>query len=338
MKKTILLFAFAMSFCAANAQITLSGTSYTENFDGLGTMPDGWNTYNSATITSLGTLEGLGSPLPGYPSVLRPDTTCIALVLTGGFKNFPSATVCSAGDDWCAVVPPSYSNRALGVRQVSYSNGTHPHLDSGAAFALQLANTSGFSHFNLSFKLQSLDTSSPRVTTWKVDYGFGASPTSFMIAPAVGTMTTGGNTFSNNTVNVDFGSALDNQAGPVWIRIVAHDPSTGSGNRPSSAIDDFSLTYNNTTGVNNLNTNGTIGLNVLGNATTSAINFNCNTEEAGQYAITLCDMTGRSVYSENVQLATGGQAHTINTNLAPGIYIARMSNGKSLATAKVSVR
>ncbi len=329
-----------MSVYAADAQISLSGTSYTETFDALGTgLPAGWSTYNGATISSLGTSEGLTSPLPGFPSVLRPDTTCIGLVVGGGFKNFPSATVAGAGEDWCAPVPPSYTNRALGVRQVSYTNGTHPRLDSGAAFALALNNTTGKTNFTLSFKLQSLDTSSPRITTWKVDYGFGATPSAFTIAPAVGTMTTGGNTFSNNTITVDFGSALDNQTGPVWIRVVAHDPSTGAGNRPSSAIDDFTLNYTNSTaGVNNVNTDGTMHINVLGYATTSAIQFNCATEAAGQYTLTLSDMTGRSVYTENVQLSAGGQQHSVNTNLAPGIYIARLTNGSTLATAKVVVQ
>ena len=56
-------------------------------------------------------------------------------------------------------------------------------------------------------------------------------------------MTTAG-VFSNNTVTANFGTALNNQAGKVWIRIVVPGASTGGGNRPSTAIDNFKLTWN----------------------------------------------------------------------------------------------
>ena len=340
MKKTALLFAFACSVYAADAQVTLTGTSYSQNFDLLGSgLPTGWSTYRNATSSSLGSLEALTSTLDGYPSMLRPDTSCAGLVLGGGFKNFPSATVATAGDNWCAA-PPSYSNRALGVRQVSPSNSSHPNLDPGAAFAVQLANTSGRTAFSLSFKLQSLDTSSPRTTTWSVDYGFGTTPTSFTAAFPTGTLTTGGNTFSNNTVSVNFGSALDNKSTPVWIRVVALAASTGSGNRPSNAIDDFNLTWTGTgAGVEDVTSYGNLPFAVIGFASSSVINFDISTEEAGQYTLNLYDMTGRTVYSNTIMLSTGNQSHSVtNTNLSKGIFIAKISNGKTTGIAKVAIQ
>lgn len=100
--------------------------------------------------------------------------------------------------------------------------------------------------FELSFKLQSLDAASPRKATWAVDYGFGAAPTAFTSAQTTGTFITGGSAFSNNTVTVNFNSALDNQKQNVWIRIVTLNATTESGNRSTSAIDDFNLTWTDT--------------------------------------------------------------------------------------------
>jgi hypothetical protein len=45
------------------------------------------------------------------------------------------------------------------------------------------------------------------------------------------------------TRTISFGNALDNQALPVWIRIVALDLSTGSGSRDTFGIDNFRLNY-----------------------------------------------------------------------------------------------
>jgi hypothetical protein len=91
--------------------------------------------------------------------------------------------------------------------------------------------------------LQSLDASSPRITTWRIDYGFGINPSSFVVPTTTGALTTGGNIFSNNPIHVDFGNALDNQSGVITVRIVTVTPTSGSGNRASTGIDDFTLTW-----------------------------------------------------------------------------------------------
>ncbi len=56
-------------------------------------------------------------------------------------------------------------------------------------------------------------------------------------------MITGNTTFSNNTVTVFFGNALDNLPGDVWIRIVTLNPSAGVQSRPTTAIDDVLLAW-----------------------------------------------------------------------------------------------
>ncbi|MCU0449777.1 MAG: T9SS type A sorting domain-containing protein [Bernardetiaceae bacterium] len=109
---------------------------------------------------------------------------------------------------------------------------------------MQIANTTGRAGFQLSFKLQSLDNTSTRITTWRVDYGIGTAPTSFTDANALGTLTTGNSTFASNNITVNFGSALDNQSQNVWMRVVALTASTGSGTRATTGIDDLVLTWN----------------------------------------------------------------------------------------------
>ncbi len=339
MKKFYLLFLCGVSALAANAQLTLSGTSYTQNFDGIGSgLPTGWSVYSGAGANYIGNITSLNTSTTMYPSVLRPDTSCIAGVVVGGFKNYPSANVSSAGDDYCAGLL-NYTNRALGVRQVSPTNASHPNLDSGAAFVLQLANTTDAKNFNLSFKLQSMDSSSSRTVTWLVDYGIGSTPSTFIPATTTtGTWTTGGHTFSNNTVTVDFGTALDHSTSPVYIRIVTLVYSSGSGNRPSTGIDDYALTWTSTVGVNEVANNSTMDFTTLGEASSNAITlaYNAHSEETFQLCIT--DLSGRVVYSTGVDAQTGTHAINVNgANLAPGMYIATLANATSKNVTKVMV-
>ena len=213
---------------ALQAQVSLTGTSYTETFDGIGTgYPTGWSVKLHASATSLGTDTILTTTQIKWTST------------TKGVSNYASADGLAATDTLPATQNAA-TDRALGVRQTG-SLG-----DPGFAFTVQIANTTDMNTFGLAFKLQSLDASSPRTTTWKVQYATGATPTTFTdLATTPSTITTGGSTWSNTNVTASFGALLDNQSGPVWIRIVALTASTGSGNRPTSAIDDFNLTWSN---------------------------------------------------------------------------------------------
>ncbi len=159
-----------------------------------------------------------------------------------GFKNFASATGLASNANLST--QNASSNRALGVRQTgTFSAGGDP----GAAFAFQLANTTGKSNLKMEFLLQSLDGVSAiaRTTTWKVDYGIGDDPGSFtQVATVPATLTTTYGSFSSTAVSVDFGAALNNINQKVWIRIVALTPTTGGGNRPSTGIDDVKFIWN----------------------------------------------------------------------------------------------
>lgn len=208
------------------AQVSLPGSgTYTETFDALGSgLPTGWTVRTGASTSTLGTTTSVASGTFSWAAT------------NGNFRNVASGDIGLSAN---AAAQSAATDRALGVRQTGALG------DPGAAFVLQLANTTGLQNLAASFKLQSLDASSGRTTTWTLDYGIGASPTTFT---PLATGTTGNTATSNNTITANFGSALNNQPGPIWIRVVTLTASTGSGNRPTSAIDDFQLTYSATAG------------------------------------------------------------------------------------------
>lgn len=231
--KTAALGCFLILTNPLVSQVSLSGTSYTETFDAIGSgLPTGWTVRTGSSASALGTSATYTSTQTAWSST------------AGQFSNAAAAEVPAASTD-AAATQNTRTDRALAVRQ-SGSFG-----DPGTAFVLQLANTTGFSNFTLGFKLMQLDPTATtgRTVTWNVDYGFGASPASFTnstTAPASIT-TTVGSSWGSTNVTVNFGSALDNNTGPVWIRIAAKTASSGAGSRPHSAIDDFNLTFNPST-------------------------------------------------------------------------------------------
>jgi len=227
LSKAYLIFAFL--FCGFNSfsQINLSSSPYIEDFNSISSgLPSGVLIKTGATATTLGT----DATLNVNPSAWN--------ITASGFRNAASATGLTETSD--ATAQSASTNRALAIRQ-SGSFG-----DPGGSFVFQIANTNNKTAFNLNFKLQSLDISTPRNVTWVVDYAIGDSPTTFINSNATGTLVTGGGAFSNNTISVNFGNALDNKANTVWIRVITLTSSTGSGSRPTTAIDDFNLSWTST--------------------------------------------------------------------------------------------
>jgi hypothetical protein len=219
---------------AGNGSINLGATSpFNINFDNIATssLPTGVYVKQDATNLDLGN-EG---------TVFNGNfTTPTAWSQTSlGFKNFASATGLTSAAT--STQQNASLNRALGFRQTSAAGSGG---DPGAAFAFQLANTTGKTNLQLQFNLQSLDITSGRTAIWKVDYGVGLSPSAFSpVATIPATLTTSG-TFANTLVTVNFGTALNNISQPIWIRIVTLSATTGSGNRPSTAIDDVKFSWN----------------------------------------------------------------------------------------------
>lgn len=306
MKRLLPLFLLFLSINQTFAQVTLNVSPYQENFNNLSNgLPAGFSVRNTASATTVGTE-------PAFTAT--PGTTTAWSNTTVGFKNFASA---AAGAATSSTAQNTVSDRALGLRQTSAAG-----YDPGAAFVFQVSNTQGKSAFKLSFDLQSLDASSPRSTTWQVQYATGATPSSFTNIAAGGTLTTGGSTFSNNAINVDFGNALDNKTEPVWIRIVNLSASTGSGNRASTAIDNFSLSFSSAS------TTPVIGVNP------NTINFpnqNVGTQSASQsYTLNGSNLTSAvsvntsapfSIAKDNVNFATSLTLSQTEIATSPLVYV-----------------
>ncbi|MBL7773871.1 MAG: Ig-like domain-containing protein [Chitinophagaceae bacterium] len=225
----IALFCFTATY--GQTPYNLSGSSYTQSFDNLGSgLPSGWR------VDSLVKPSG---PL-GNNAISRFSSTKAAWSsTTRGFKNVASAdgltsTATSGLQD-------SSVDRALAVRQVGAS-GWDDH-DTLVSMSFNVANTNGLSAFSLQFKIMSLSTTAKRYNNWIVQYGLGATPSSFTTVTTTPTTITMDSNFTTVNVTAIFGANLDNQSQPVWIRICPLDSTLGTGNRPLVAIDDFSLSW-----------------------------------------------------------------------------------------------
>ncbi len=207
----------------AAAQVTLSGTQYTQNFNDLASgLPTGWTVRTNASAGNLGTAASFTTTHKDWGSS------------AGGFGNYASTSdgvTPFTGAELTGTQSAS-TNRSLGVRQ------TGTFGDPGAAFVLQLQNTLGFGNFQLNLDLNMLFVTN-RSTTWTIDYAVGNTPGAFT---SVGTYTDPG-VFGATNRTFGFGGALDNQAENVWIRIVALTASTGSNARDTFGIDNVRLTF-----------------------------------------------------------------------------------------------
>lgn len=202
------------------AQLTLpAGTSYTQNFDGIGSgLPTGWTVRTGANGTSRGTSTSLNTAAISWATG------------TGEFRNCAAAEAPLTSSSSTTVQENSL-DRALAVRQ------TGSYGDPGATFELEIANTVDRTAFTLSLKHQMLNAQ-PRSTTWSVQYSTngGTSWTTLDTYSDPGE-------WSSTTGNYNFGSSLNNLASTVLIRVVALAASSGSGNRDTYGIDDFVLSW-----------------------------------------------------------------------------------------------
>jgi autotransporter-associated beta strand protein len=225
----LLLILTAILPLASPAQVSLTGTNYSQDFNSLGSgLPTGWTTRLGVSTTNIGTPLSFTNTSSSSSINNWSDTS-------GAFKNYASATGLVSNSTTAA--QQASTNRALGITPT----GTFGDVGTNyAAFVLQLSNTTGFQDFNLSMDAMVL-SSQTRTNVWTLDYGIGASPTSFT-------------TLTNWTTPADFGtttlsissaslSGIANLSDNVWFRFTLLTPSTGSGSRDRIGIDNFSLTY-----------------------------------------------------------------------------------------------
>lgn len=203
----------------SSAQVTLSGTTYTQNFNSIGSgLPSGWSVYTGASASSLGSSASLTVAATSWG-----DTV-------GAFKNVASTAGLTSSST--SANQSASSDRALGVRTGS-SFG-----DPGASFAFNF-NSTGYNITSISLDALMLSIQT-RSQVWTVDYGIGSNPSSFT---STGFTYSDSGTWGSTSLSITGSAlaALSNQSN-AWIRFVALSASTGSGSRDTIGIDNFSIT------------------------------------------------------------------------------------------------
>jgi hypothetical protein len=226
----------AVSLYEASAQpLTLVTSPYTNTFDSIEAnfgIPGEWTTYTGATETAPGSVYAWADV--NYTAASNTWRT-----VSGRFANQASTFSYTGGTNFNGEEGPAIQqaepNRCMAIRQTG-SLG-----DPGAAFVLKIADTLNKKDFVLSVDFDNLDPTSPRTTTWTVDYGLGTFPSSFVpVATYVNTVSN----FTTYPTNITFpNGTIDNYNGIVWIRIVALAPSTGSGARETFGVDNVGLSW-----------------------------------------------------------------------------------------------
>jgi hypothetical protein len=221
----IIVVLLVAGACSGRAALALTGNSYSENFDDVGSgLSTGWDVYSSATSSSLGSATTFNTTMSTW--------TQTGEIVSGGFWNIASSDGLTLSSD--ATAQNGSTDRAIGFRQVGTGG-----LDPGAAVVLNIQNTAGLGNFALSVKIQLL-ADNGRSTDLVLDYRIGDTGGFTTL-----TTFTDPNTFGSTTVSfnsTDLG-AWNNQSSDIWFRIAAVDASTGSGSRDTFGVDDFSLTY-----------------------------------------------------------------------------------------------
>jgi hypothetical protein len=211
---------------AVASPVTLTTGTYVQDFNLLGTgtaaasLPTGWDVRSDATASTLG---GTVST-----SVVR-NTWGVG---TGQFRNVAAATGLS--DTSSTTAQNDATNRALGLRQ------TDSFGDPGAAFNVSFIST-GMTLTAMSFDLMLLSEQG-RTTSWQVQYGLGAAPSSFTTIATLGNLAPSDwGTYPIVVSDAAALMAMSDQA-YAWLRIVTTATSAGSSSRDTFAIDNVSIT------------------------------------------------------------------------------------------------
>ncbi|MCC6149073.1 MAG: IPT/TIG domain-containing protein [Planctomycetes bacterium] len=211
---------------ALGAQIVLSGTSYSQNFNSLGSgLPTGITCRTPISATDNG-YSIVPSPTPKEWHNAS---------LQGNFYNFASATGMTGSED--VATQNAALNRSLGIRQSGSYGDASSNPPTPPCFLFTISSTPGFTGFAMSLDLMMLSVQ-PRSTTWTIEYRIGTTGTFTVI----GTYNDPG-AFGTTPFSYNFGSALDNVNGTIELRVAALNSSTGTGTRDSFGIDNFSLTW-----------------------------------------------------------------------------------------------
>ncbi len=231
---TLLTCSLLCSWRLAPAQtLSLAGTNYFENFDGIGSgLPAGWSVWTNATATGL-----------NGRATFDPTPTAWKLATAGVFYNMASTdstnwvTGQPFGPDEDPTSQAASTNRAPGIRLRSTT-------DPGAAFVLAISNTLGFINFHLSVDLMIMTTNNDRTGLWTVDYGIGDPPVSFSPLGVLGDLIIAGtNAFGKTNGSYALPAEVNNRTEKLWIRVALLTATGPSGARDTYGIDNFVLSW-----------------------------------------------------------------------------------------------
>lgn len=216
----LLILAAAAAAPLSAATVTIAAGTYTENFNSLGASGSnepaaGWTGRFGASSSALGTINPIG-PVRAWSHT------------TGQFKNVSSGNIASSSD---ATAQSANTDRAFALRQTQSTGNP------GMSLNFNFAST-GVSIQSISFDLLMLDVQGMS-STFQIQYGLGSNPASFTTLGTWSDPSAFGST-ALTFDREDFGANLDNQS-QAWFRIVALDPSTGTGSFDMVAIDNFSV-------------------------------------------------------------------------------------------------
>jgi PEP-CTERM motif len=205
---------------ASCGQVTLSGTSYSQDFNTVGSsLPPGWTVSTNATLSTLGT-----------DAIFAIAATSWASPTAGtAFRNISSSDI-------------AYNSSAA----VQLSAAARWFRD--GAVTLALADTLNLTNFSLGlavFQSNDVAPSGGEVQTYQLEYRVGSSGDFTAIGSPFVTNFSGLSNFLSITYSIS-GSALDliaNQSGPVYVRLRGGLSTSASGNLDTIGLDNFSLSY-----------------------------------------------------------------------------------------------
>jgi hypothetical protein len=246
---TAVVVGAGLALVAGQGQVVLTGTSYSETFNSLTTsgLPLGW----SVSTLSSGDFGGGGSTListgiDGLGQFNQTTSTTwnsqVAASPGYGFANVASTKG----------APPFRPSPGFGPMPVNANqqkNSANRALAVGldgaspltGAFVLEIADTTGFQNFNLSFDYQNFRGIRANGVTMNVYYGFGeVSPSNPFQKVAPTTLFGGGPGWSSSGLALP--TALDNQANSLSL-VFTFSRTPGNTADTRAGMDNLSLSF-----------------------------------------------------------------------------------------------
>lgn len=222
MMKRILFIGAVLAATAGptQAQVVLAGTSYTQNFDSIGSgLPTGWSVTTDSSISTLGTTETFTTDPVSWASTAS----------SGIFRNSSSSNITFTTT---GATQEANSDRAIGWRP-----STAAQRD--GAITVQISNTVGFENFSLGVSVFT-GNDVTAASDYALEFRVGESGNFTQIGSTYSTGTPySQTTFSISSVTL---SALNNQSEAVYFRLRGTTP-TGTGSLDTVGFDNFNLTF-----------------------------------------------------------------------------------------------